>query len=116
MEMDYKLTRTKRSGCSRRSSIGCRRIGSSAAVRKCARLRRLWGLSGHRSVSSIYEGGIELEAQPGIRAPAGRAEGVEQQDEVHVRPVWPERVGQARSRDCLRAVRDQDGGERAGLD
>jgi hypothetical protein len=26
-----------------------------AAVRKCPLLRRLWGLSGHRSTSSIYE-------------------------------------------------------------
>jgi hypothetical protein len=26
-----------------------------AAVRKCPLLRRLWGLSGHRSASSIYE-------------------------------------------------------------
>jgi len=26
-----------------------------AAVRKCALLRRLWGLSGHQSASSIYE-------------------------------------------------------------
>jgi ribosomal protein S27E len=32
----------------------------------------LWGLSGNRSASSIYEGGVELEAQPGIRAPAGQ--------------------------------------------
>ena len=40
-----------------------------AAVRKCSLLRRLWGLSGNRLASSIYENGVELEAQ---RAPFAR--------------------------------------------
>src|SRR5262249_12275438 len=31
------------------------RLWHEAAVRKCPRLRRLWGLSGHRSAPSIYE-------------------------------------------------------------
>jgi hypothetical protein len=31
------------------------RLWHEAAVRKCPLLRRLWGLSGHRSASSIYE-------------------------------------------------------------
>ena len=41
----------------RASSVRTARVASwhEAAVRKCPLLRRLWGLSGHRSASSIYE-------------------------------------------------------------
>src|SRR5262249_3082764 len=95
-------------------SCGDVRFWHEAAVMKCPLLRRLWGLSGHRSASSIYEGGDELEAQARRSAPAGRAEGAEQeQDHIDLLDLRPERVGQARSRDPVRAVRDQDGGERA---
>ena len=63
-------------------------------------------------MSSIYEGGVELEAQPGVRTPARGAEGAEQQDEVHVLGLRSELLGEARSDGPLRSVRRAD--DRAG--